>query len=56
MKKNFQVNTFHNGLKAWMDFTVIVYVKEVIWSMHFQSIKRNMTIKSGNPSGIRAAI
>ena len=35
---------------------VIVYVQEVIWSMHFQSMKRNMTIESGNPRSDRDAI
>ena len=35
-------------------YTVIVYIQEVIWSMHFQSIKRN--IETGNPHGDRDAI
>ena len=34
--------------REWI-YTVIVYVQEVIWTMQFQSIKRNMTIESGNP-------
>ena len=37
-------------------YTVIVYVQEVIWNMYFQFIKRNMTIKSGNPRCDRDAM
>ena len=44
-KKNFQMS-------EWI-FTVFVYVKEVIWCMPFQSVKRNMTIESGNPRSER---
>ena len=33
--------------REWI-YTVIVYVQEVIWTMQFQSIKRHMTIESGN--------
>ena len=39
-----------------MIYTVIAYVLEVIWGIHFQSTKRNMTIESGNPRGDRDAI
>ena len=35
---------------------IIVYVQEVTWSMHFQSIKQNMTVESGNPRGNRDTI
>ena len=42
VKESVQVNTFHDGLKAWMDFlNITVYVQKVIWSMHIQPIKRN---------------
>ena len=32
-------------------YSVIVHVQDVIWSIHFQFINRNMTIESGNPRG-----
>ena len=45
VKKNFQTNTFRDGLKAWMNwYRHCVCDQEVIWSMHFQSIKRNRGI------------
>ena len=34
--------------REWID-TVIVYIHEVVWSIHSQSRKRNMTIKRGIP-------
>ena len=43
-------------MKVWKHewiYTAIVYIQEVIWSMHFQSEKRNMTIETGNPRGDR---
>ena len=47
VKKNFEMNTFHGGLKTWMDIKPpLCMVQEVIWSKHFQSI-----IESGNPRG-----
>ena len=34
-KETFQVNTFYDGLKREWIYTVILYVQEVKWSMHF---------------------
>ena len=53
VKKTFKWTHFMMVLKRERIFTVIVYVQVVIWSMHFQSIKRNMTIESGNPRACR---
>ena len=39
-------------MREWI-YTVIVYVQEVIWGLHFQSLKRDMTIEWGNPPGDR---
>ena len=41
VKKTFKWTHFTAGWKREWIYTIIVYVQEVIWSMHFKSIKRN---------------
>ena len=48
VKKTFKWTHFMAVWKSERIYTVIVYLQDVIWSMHFQSISRNMTIESGN--------
>ena len=49
VKKNFQVDShFTTDSKREWIYTVIVYIQEeVIWIMHFQSIKRNYDNRIG---------
>ena len=51
MKENFQVNTFQDSLKAWMDLYDHCVCQESYLKYAFQSIKRNKTTELGKPHG-----
>ena len=49
VKKNFQMNTFHDGLKAWIDLYCHPACPGSYLKYAFSINKANMTIESGNP-------